>query len=110
MAKILVIGGTNFMGYFAVEYALSRGHEVTLFNRGKSNPGAFPLAEHIQGDRDANIDLLGGRKWDTVLDTCGYIPRVVRKSLDILKDAVDLYVFISTMSVYSESPPAGVDE
>src|SRR5258707_690044 len=110
MAKILVIGGTNFMGYFAVEYALSRGHEVTLFSRGKSNPGAFPLAEHIRGDRAADIELLDGHKWDAVLDTCGYIPRIVRKSLDVLKDAVGLYVFISTMSVYSETPPTGVDE
>src|SRR5215471_7554750 len=99
MAKILIIGGTRFMGYYATEYALTRGHEVTLFNRGKSGPDIFPNAEKIQGDRDQDIDMLRGRQWDAVLDTCGYVPRVVRKAIELLANNADFYAFISSISV-----------
>lgn len=110
MAKILIIGGTRFMGFFATAYALERGHRVTLFNRGKSNPDAFPSAEKLHGDRDANIDLLRGHRWDAVIDTSGYVPRVVRKSAELLKDAVDHYVFVSSVSVYPNIDTPGADE
>src|SRR5438045_2451745 len=108
--NILFIGGTRFMGYFAAEYALTRGHEVTLFNRGKSAPDVFPEAEHIQGDRDADIDLLRGRKFDAVIDTSGYFPRIVRKSAELLKDTVGQYLFISSVSVYAEPLQPGTNE
>src|SRR5579871_5232277 len=110
MAKILIIGGTRFMGYFATAYALERGHNVTLFNRGKSNPDAFPSAEKLRGDRDADVDLLRGHRWDAVIDTSGYVPRVVRKSAELLKDVVGQYVFISSVSVYPNIERPGADE
>lgn len=113
MANILFIGGTRFMGYFAAEYALARGHSVTLFNRGKSDPGAFPNAERIVGDRDADLDRvsdqLRGRKWDAVIDTSGMYPRVVRKSAELLAGAGQ-YVFISTISVFADTMPPNTDE
>lgn len=108
--KILVIGGSRFVGYYLVEAALRNGHEVTTFNRGKSNPGAFANVEEIHGDRDGGLDVLKGRSWDVVVDTCGYVPRVVRASAEALKDAVKQYIFISTVSVYSDFPPEGIDE
>src|SRR5258708_33453465 len=110
MAQILIIGGTRFMGYFATAYAMERGHNVTLFNRGQSNPDAFPAASTLRGDRDADIDLLRGHSWDAVIDTSGYVPRVVRKSAELLKDNVERYVFISSVSVYTDIMAPGADE
>lgn len=110
MANILIIGGTRFSGYFATEYALARGHKVTLFNRGQSNPDGFPAAEHLRGDRDVQIDLLRGRQWDAVIDTCGFVPRVVRKSAELLKDQVGQYLFISSISAYASPLPLNGDE
>lgn len=108
--KILFIGGTRFMGYFATQSALARGHDVTLFTRGKSSPDAFPNAENIHGDRDADIELLRGRKFDAVIDTSGYFPRVVRKSAELLAENVGQYLFISSISVYAEPLQPGGDE
>jgi 2'-hydroxyisoflavone reductase len=108
--KILVIGGTRFVGRTLVENAAEQGHDLTLFNRGKSNPDLFPDVERITGDRDNDLELLKGRKWDIVVDTCGYVPRVVRKSAEMLKDAVDRYVFISTLNVYAGFSKPGIDE
>lgn len=108
--KLLIIGGSRFVGYYIVESALARGHEVTMFNRGQSNPGAFDGVDEIHGDRDGGLDALAGRRWDAVVDTCGYVPRVVRASAQFLQDVVDLYCFISTVSVYSEFSPEGTDE
>ena len=110
MAKILIIGGTRFMGYFATAFALERGHTVTLFNRGLSNPDAFPAAETLRGDRDTDVDLLRGRRWDAVIDTSGYVPRIVRKSTELLKDVVERYVFVSSISVYTDITAPGGDE
>ncbi len=110
MASILFIGGTRFMGYFAVEEALRRGHEVTLFNRGKSAPKVFPPAEKIIGDRDIDISQLHGRHWDAVIDTAGYIPRTVRATVQQLADSVDCYLFISSISVYQDPPLPDHDE
>ena len=72
--KLLVLGGTKFLGRHIVEQALDRGHEVTLFHRGQTHPGLFPQAESILGDRDGQLDRLGDRVWDSVIDTSGYVP------------------------------------
>ena len=98
--KILVIGGTRFVGRHFVDAALARGHEITLFNRGQSNADLFPNVESLKGDRDGDLAALDGRHWDAVVDTCGYVPRIVRKSVEKLADAVGRYLFISTISVY----------
>jgi len=108
--NILSIGGTGFMGYFATEHALSRGHAVTLFNRGKTDRDAFPNVEKIIGDRDTAIDQLRGRHWDAVIDTSGYVPRIVGKAAELLADAVDRYLFISSVSVYADPLPPNADE
>lgn len=108
--KLLMIGGTVFLGRAIVEAALARGHELTLFNRGKSNPELYPELEQIHGDRDGGLDVLAGRRWDAVIDTCGYIPRLVRDSATFLADKVDHYTFISTISVYSDNSIVHMDE
>jgi nucleoside-diphosphate-sugar epimerase len=107
--KILILGGTKFLGPAVVEAATKRGHTLTLFNRGKTNPGLFPNLEKLQGDRDGNLKALEGRRWDAVVDTSGYVPRVVRDSATLLKDCGQ-YVFISTISVYSDGKTIGQDE
>jgi 2'-hydroxyisoflavone reductase len=110
--KLLVIGGTEFVGRHAVEAALSRGHEVTLFNRGLTNPELFPRAEHLRGDRGTaeGLAVLEGRSWDGVLDTCAYVPRVARMSVESLAGSVGHYAFISTCSVYPDERTVGLDE
>ncbi|WP_033542952.1 NAD-dependent epimerase/dehydratase family protein [Planococcus sp. CAU13] len=108
--KILILGGTRFLGRFLAEAALANGHEVTLFNRGKSDPELFPEAEKLIGDRDGNLESLKGRSWDAVIDTSGYLPWIVRESLDLLADAAGHYTFISSVSVYDELEEPGVDE
>ena len=105
--NILIIGGTVFLGRALVEAALQAGHEVTLFNRGISAPAAFPAVETIVGDREYDLARLTGRRWDAVIDTCGYLPRLVRLSAEALRESVDRYTFISTLSVY---PPAGAPQ
>jgi 2'-hydroxyisoflavone reductase len=100
--KLLVLGGTKFLGRAAVEAALARGHEVTLFNRGRTHPELFPEAEKLRGDRDGDLDALAGRRWDAVIDPSGFVPRVVRASGELLADNVEHYVFVSSISVYAE--------
>ena len=107
--KILIIGGTRFLGRHLVEAALARGHEVTLFNRGKSNPELFKQVQTIRGDREKDLDQLSGQ-WDAVIDTCGYFPRIVRMSAEALKDKVRSYVFISSISVYDGFSKIGISE
>ena len=103
--SILVLGGTGFIGPHQIEYALARGHEVTMFNRG-SNPGLFgDRVEELIGNRDANIDdglkaLEGSRTWDVVIDNSGYVPRHVRDSAELLKGRVGRYIYTSTTGVY----------
>ena len=97
--KLLVLGGTAFLGRHLVEAALERDHEVTLFNRGRTNPDLFPAAERLTGDRDGGLEPLRGRRWDAVVDTSGYVPRVVRQSAELLRDS-GVYAFLSTGSVY----------
>ncbi len=104
--KILFLGGTGFLGPHTVRYALERGHEVTLFNRGKTNKNLFPELETIVGNRDPNIDQglsgLGNRKWDAVIDTSGYVPRIVAASSQLLADNVGQYLFVSTICQYDD--------
>jgi 2'-hydroxyisoflavone reductase len=112
--KLLVLGGTRFLGPALVERALERGHAVTLFNRGKSNPEMFKELEQLRGDRDPNegdgLGALEGRKWDAVLDTSGFFPRMVDASASLLAPNVGQYVFISTLSVYGEAFPLSITE
>ncbi|MBN1207814.1 MAG: NAD-dependent epimerase/dehydratase family protein [Myxococcaceae bacterium] len=108
--KILILGGTGFLGPALVELARPRGHTLTLFNRGKTRPHLFPDVEKLLGDRDGNLKALEGRQWDAVIDTSGYVPRVVRASAELLAPSVEHYVFISTISVYADMSPYGIDE
>jgi len=107
--KLLILGGTRFVGRHLVSSARARGHEVTLFNRGKTNPGLFRRVKTIQGDREKDLDQLTGQ-WDAVIDTCGYLPRIVRKSAEALKEKVGRYVFISSISVYASFKKIGIKE
>lgn len=99
--RLLVLGGTKFLGRHVVETALARGDEVTIFTRGLHNAELYEGVEKLRGDRDGGLEALRGRRWDAVVDTSGYVPRVVRASAELLADAVGLYVFISSMSVYA---------
>ncbi len=100
--RILVLGGTNFIGPHQVEYALARGHEVTLFNRGRTNPHLFPGVEKLVGDRTGDLSALEGRSWDVVVDNSAINPEWVERSAGLLKDACERYVFVSTRSVYAD--------
>ncbi len=108
--RILFIGGTGFIGPHMVRRALARGHSVTLFNRGRTNPHLFPDVEKFVGDRDGGLDVLRGKSWDAVIDTSGYVPRVVRESAELLRDNVHRYLFISTGDVYADFIKIGLDE
>jgi len=101
--RILILGGTGFTGPFQIQYALSRGHKITTFNRGKTHPGELPEGvEQLVGDRNGKLDALKGRKWDVVIDNPTSVPVWVRDAAQILKGNVDRYVFISTISVYGD--------
>jgi 2'-hydroxyisoflavone reductase len=104
--RVLVLGGTQFLGRHVVECARVRGHSVTLFNRGKTRPELFPEVEKLRGDRDGDVDALARREFDAVVDTSGYVPRVVRATLDALGD-IGHYTFVSSIAVYADlsSPP-----
>jgi nucleoside-diphosphate-sugar epimerase len=99
--RILVLGGTSFLGRALVDAALTRGHEVTLFNRGRTNPRLYPEVERLIGDRAGDLVPLRGRSWDAVIDTCGYVPNVVSASLEALSSS-GLYCFVSSISVYAD--------
>jgi nucleoside-diphosphate-sugar epimerase len=108
--RILILGGTGFTGPYQVRYALSRGHKVTTFNRGKTHPGELPPeVEQLIGDRNGQLDALKGRQWDVAIDNPTTLPAWVRDAAQILKGNVDRYVFISTISVYGEAK-TGPDE
>jgi len=108
--KVLILGGTGFIGPHFVEILRAGGHEITLFNRGRSNPGLFPDIETLIGDRDGKIDALEGHQWNVVIDDSGYLPRQVQLTADLLKDQVQHYIFISSISAYGDFPKAGLDE
>ena len=101
--KILILGGTNFIGPHQVEYALSRGHEVTLFNRGRTNTHLFPDLEKLVGDRNNDLSALEGRNWDVVIDNSATNPAWVELSANRLRDTVGRYIFVSTRSVYADT-------
>ena len=107
--NILMIGGTRFVGRHLVEEAIRKGHTVTLFNRG-TNENVFPELELIKGDRNKDVELLSGRSWDAVIDTCGYFPGQVDSVLSVLKDRTEHYTFISSISVYADQTIAFQDE
>ncbi|MFO7653344.1 MAG: NAD-dependent epimerase/dehydratase family protein [Candidatus Krumholzibacteriia bacterium] len=109
--RILFLGGTRFIGPHQVEYALARGHEVTLFNRGKSNPHLFPDVEKLQGDRsEGDYEALKGRTWDAVIDNSAHIVRWMRDTGELLKDSVGQFEFISSTGVYHPYLDQGIDE
>jgi 2'-hydroxyisoflavone reductase len=107
--KLLIIGGTRFVGRHLATVALARGHEVTLFHRG-TQAAQFDGVEEIHGDRNTDLAKLAGREWDAVIDTCGYLPRSVKAAAELLSDAVDRYVFISSQSAYADVSVPGVVE
>jgi 2'-hydroxyisoflavone reductase len=108
--RLLVLGGTGFLGPHIVDAARAKGWHITLFNRGKSHPERFPDLETLIGDRDGKLDALIGREWDAVVDTSGYVPRIVKASASLLADHVKQYVFVSSISAYAKFDVAGIDE
>ena len=102
--KLLVLGGTKFLGRAVVDAAFATGHEVTLFNRGRTNPDLYPAAETLQGDLTEGLDALRGRTWDAVIDLDPtQLPRHTRRRAELLVDSVGHYVFVSTISVYADT-------
>lgn len=117
--RLLCLGGTGFLGPQIVQYALARGHTVTLFNRGNRNEALFPELEELRGDRDPRVGdglkaleqaVAAGRKWDAVIDTSGYVPRIVAASAGLLKPAAGQYIFVSSISAYADARPSGITE
>lgn len=114
--KLLILGGTQFVGRHVVETALAAGHDLTLFNRGRTGPALFPGVTTVIGDRRADLSALaGGAGWDAVIDCCGYLPSEVARSADFLSDRAERYVFVSSVSAYAgfatpneEGSPLGV--
>ncbi len=112
--RILILGGTRFIGLHMTALALARGHRLTFFNRGKTKTDRYPEVERIKGDRNGEIDGLKGREWDVVIDNSGYVPRHVKLTGELLAPSVRQYVFVSSISVYpdfsvprDESSPVG---
>jgi 2'-hydroxyisoflavone reductase len=108
--KLLILGGTRFLGYHLVTAALARQHDLTLFQRGKHAVAAPPNVEMIYGDRHHDLAKLYGHQWDAVIDTCGYLPQSVRASAEALAEAIAQYTFISSLSVYADYSVFDLDE
>ena len=108
--RVLILGGTGFIGPHFVKALMDGGHLVTLFNRGKRDPEAHPGVEQLLGDRDGKLEALAGRPWDAVIDNSGYVPRVVRQSAELLKRQVKQYLFISSIAAYADFAKPGIDE
>lgn len=108
--RILILGGTIFLGRHLAALALERGHELTLFHRGQHGADLFPEAEHVHGDRDGDLDVLAGRHFDAAIDTCGYVPRIVAASANALAGSVDHYTFVSSLSVHDDDSVPGRTE
>jgi len=108
--RVLIFGGTGFIGPHFVEVLRARGHKLTLFNRGKRNPQLFPDVETLLGDRNGQVDALKGRDWDVVIDDSGYLPKHVKLTTDILKGHAAHYIFVSSISAYADLTPPGIDE
>jgi len=99
--RLLLLGGPRFLGRALADAALERGHELTFFNRGRTNPDLYMQVERIVGDRTSDLTALDGRGWDAVVDTCGYLPDVVRASAEALAES-GRYCFVSSVSVYAD--------
>jgi 2'-hydroxyisoflavone reductase len=108
--RYLVLGGTRFIGPPIVEAALARGHAVTLFNRGQTNPELFPQCEKLRGDRDGDMSALEGREWDAVIDTWTDMPRHVRSAAQLLGDHVGQYLFVSSLNAVQDLSQPRLDE
>ena len=108
--KLLILGGTRFLGRHVVVAAQARGHEVTVFSRGNYATEELGVVESINGDRHAELHRLKGRRWDAVVDTSGHLPRAVRAAAGVLSDAVDRYVFVSSQNAYRDVSVPGIDE
>ncbi|MHA2168302.1 MAG: NAD-dependent epimerase/dehydratase family protein [Candidatus Kariarchaeaceae archaeon] len=108
--KILIIGGTQFIGRAFTGDLLNRDHDITLFHRGKTNLDILPNVARIFGDRETDLENLGDQKWDVVIDICGYYPKHVQLSVDYLKDKTEYYVYISSVSAYKPTTEIGIDE
>lgn len=107
--RLLLLGGPRFLGRAVLAAALERGHDVTTFNRSGTDDAAWPGVESLRGDRDGGLEALHGRDFDAVVDTSGYVPRIVAAGAELLRDAVEHYVFVSSISVYA-SFASPVDE
>ena len=112
--KLLILGGTNYLGPAIVEAALAEGHEITLFNRGKTNPNLFPRVEKLRGDRSLASENLSAlenqRRWDYVIDTWPADPRMVERTTKLLKNRVRGYAFTSSIAVYADKTKPGITE
>ena len=107
--KLLVLGGTKNLGRHVVEAALASGHEVTLFNRGQTNPELFPSVRRLVGERSAP-DVLATHEWDGVIDMSGFLVRAVSLSASVLRDRCGFYTFMSSIAVYASKTTAGMTE
>lgn len=107
--KVLILGGTTFLGPHLVHELQQHGHQITLFNRGNQNIH-FSNIEQLQGDRDGNLEALKGKTWDVIIDTSGHLPRVVESSSKILTNSAKHYTFISTIGVYQDFQQQKIDE
>lgn len=108
--RVLILGGTSFIGPHQVEYAKMRGHRITLFNRGRTNPHLFPNVEKLVGDRNGDLAALEGKSWDVCIDNSASNPEWVRMSAGLLNDQVDHYIYVSSLSAFSDMSIVGMDE
>jgi 2'-hydroxyisoflavone reductase len=108
--KLLILGGTRFLGRHLVAAARARGYEITLFNRGNYSSEGLGAIESIRGDRHSELSRLQVRRWDAVIDTSGHLPRAVKTAAEVLADSVERYVFISTQNAYRDVSVPGIDE
>jgi len=112
--RLLILGGTAFTGPHQIKYALARGHQVTIFNRGRTEPTVHPevfdQVEKLTGDRNDDLESLKGREWDAVIDNSASIPRWVRQTAELLKGSVDIYLFTSSLSVHADNSKIGITE
>jgi 2'-hydroxyisoflavone reductase len=106
----LILGGTQFLGRHLVQEALERGHRITLFNRGQTNPDLYPQVEKLRGNRNGDLRALEGRKWDAVIDTCGFVSRNVGAVAKLLAGSIGHYTFVSSVSVYRDFSRPGLIE
>lgn len=108
--RVLILGGTRFLGVAQVQYALARGHTVTLFNRGRTNTHLFPEVEKLRGDRNDDLTALQGREWDVVIDNSASVPRWVEQSAGLLRNSARQYIYVSSLSVIADNSIIGSDE